>query len=711
MPELNHNLSFAYDLVNRVVPWLNQHVQFGISHKSNGDAASFELYSKDGIVHINGSDQSALGFGLNYYLKYYCHRSMSHTGSHLLPQWPIPMVEESVRINTPFEYRYALNYCTFDYSMPFWSWAQWERELDWMALNGVNLMLLVTGTRAIWKKVLAKYHFTSKEIQEFLPGPVYNAWWLMGNLEGWGGMATECLIDQQVELTRKILDRMNELGITPIFHGYYGIVPRSMKKKFPKAPISVQGYWNQVFERPDIVDCKSPLFKEIATAYYDTVKELYGDIQFFAGDPFHEGGNVEGLNIGEQAAAIQQSMQKAFPESTWVLQAWYNNPRADLLQGIPQKEKVLILDLFGEVTSEWKNREAFGNIPFVWCSINNFGERPGIYGRLEKIAEGPREACNSKFKPYMKGIGAAPEGILNNPVVYDLIFDAAWRPFEFKVKDWLPAYSSYRYGKFDDKIISAWNIFLETAYRSDDKYQEGPSETVFCARPSLLIPSASTWGTRVLYYDTAHFEKGVRLFAEAARDFRAVETYRYDLVDFTRQVLANRGQFHYDALVKAFNDKNRTSYEKHSQAFLSLMLMQDELLSTHADFMLGKWLRDAWYFMEEKSEKYVCDWNARVLVTYWGPDNPQTSLHDYAHKEWAGLIKDFYYPRWKMFLDSLHWELMGMERIELNFFSFETSWANQRKEYAVMPAGDCIKTAARILKKIEKREYANIADN
>ena len=115
--------------------------------------------------------------------------------------------------------------------------------------------------------------------------------------------------------------------------------------------------------------------------------------------------------------------------------------------------------------------------------------------------------------------------------------------------------------------------------------------------------------------------------------------------------------------------------------------------------------------MEEKSEKYVCDWNARVLVTYWGPDNPQTSLHDYAHKEWAGLIKDFYYPRWKMFLDSLHWELMGMERIELNFFSFETSWANQRKEYAVLPAGDCIKTAARILKKIEKREYANIADN
>ena len=112
MPELNHNLSFAYDLVNRVVPWLNQHVQFGISHKSNGDAAGFELYSKDGIVHINGSDQSALGFGLNYYLKYYCHRSMSHTGSHLLPQWPIPMVEEPVRINTPFEYRYALNYCS-----------------------------------------------------------------------------------------------------------------------------------------------------------------------------------------------------------------------------------------------------------------------------------------------------------------------------------------------------------------------------------------------------------------------------------------------------------------------------------------------------------------------------------------------------------------------------------------------------------------------
>ena len=38
---------------------------------------------------------------------------------------------------------------------------------------------------------------------------------------------------------------------------------------------------------------------------------------------------------------------------------------------------------------------------------------------------------------YVKGIGAIPEGIANNPVVYDMIFDAAWRPEKFNVKDWL----------------------------------------------------------------------------------------------------------------------------------------------------------------------------------------------------------------------------------------------------------------------------------
>jgi hypothetical protein len=34
-----------------------------------------------------------------------------------------------------------------------WDWARWERELDWMAMNGINMPLSSTGQEFIWRKV------------------------------------------------------------------------------------------------------------------------------------------------------------------------------------------------------------------------------------------------------------------------------------------------------------------------------------------------------------------------------------------------------------------------------------------------------------------------------------------------------------------------------------------------------------------------------
>ncbi len=31
-------------------------------------------------------------------------------------------------------------------SYAWWDWERWEREIDWMALNGINLPLAFTGT-------------------------------------------------------------------------------------------------------------------------------------------------------------------------------------------------------------------------------------------------------------------------------------------------------------------------------------------------------------------------------------------------------------------------------------------------------------------------------------------------------------------------------------------------------------------------------------
>lgn len=38
-----------------------------------------------------------------------------------------------------------MNVCTFGYSYVHWDWSRWEREIDWMALNGINMPLAFNG--------------------------------------------------------------------------------------------------------------------------------------------------------------------------------------------------------------------------------------------------------------------------------------------------------------------------------------------------------------------------------------------------------------------------------------------------------------------------------------------------------------------------------------------------------------------------------------
>jgi hypothetical protein len=38
-------------------------------------------------------------------------------------------------------------------SYVWWDWARWEKEIDWMALHGINLPLAFTGQETIWQKV------------------------------------------------------------------------------------------------------------------------------------------------------------------------------------------------------------------------------------------------------------------------------------------------------------------------------------------------------------------------------------------------------------------------------------------------------------------------------------------------------------------------------------------------------------------------------
>ena len=136
----------------------------------------------------------------------------------------------------------------------------------------------------------------------------------MGNLEGFGGPVSPEFIARQTDLQQKMLKRMRELGMKPVFQGFYGMVPNVLKKKYPDARIKEQGTW-QAYQRPAFLDPTDPLFDRVAAIYYEEQKKLFGDAEFFGGDPFHEGGTSEGIHVKLAAQKILQAMRKVNPES------------------------------------------------------------------------------------------------------------------------------------------------------------------------------------------------------------------------------------------------------------------------------------------------------------------------------------------------------------------------------------------------------------
>lgn len=385
-------------LAAKMIPNQEENIKF---EQVTGDNDFFELESGNGKLIIRGNNDGSMARGLNHYLRHYLHATTSWTGQNIQIVDVLPTVADKIRVEATLPLRYYLNYCTYSYSMAYWDWDKWEEEIDWMAMQGINMPLVsVIGQYAVWQNTLARLGYSKDEILNFLPGPGYEAWWLMGNLEGFGGPVSQQFIDRQTELQRKMLQRMREYGMKPILQGFYGMVPNNMIQKYPKADIRDIGKWI-TYQRPAFLVPTDSLFPKVAKIYYEEQEKLFGQALYFAGDPFHEGGNAKGVNITESASIIYQSMKERNPKAAWVLQGWGGNPSTELLNGLKQGEAV-ILDLmacgrpqWGGVPSSVAHRsEGYLHHNWIWCSLPNFGGRVGIYGKLNSYATGVVVAKN-----------------------------------------------------------------------------------------------------------------------------------------------------------------------------------------------------------------------------------------------------------------------------------------------------------------------------
>ncbi len=668
------------------------------------DRDVFEIEAQGGTVVVRGSTGVAMASGLNWYLEQCCGTSVSLRGNQLNLPDPLPMPETKIRIVTPFRYRYCFNYCVFSYSMAWWDWEQWEQVIDWMALQGINMPLAVTGQEAVWRSVYREMGLDDDDLAAFFVGPAYLPFGWMGCMDGWGGPLTDDWVDRHAALQCKIAARERAFGMTPVLQGFTGHVPAALARVRPEAKYQQLPSWCG-FPGTLFVDPQDPLFKEIGWRFIEEQTRSFGTDHYYAADTFIEMSppSDDPAFIKTMAEAVYGGMAAADPKAKWLMQGWLfvNNPdfwkeaqTEALLTALPN-EKMLVLDLWCENEPAWNQTRAFYGKPWLWCIIQSFGNQVSLHGGLPQIVRNLKQALESQDRGDLQGMGLIMEGLDYNPVVFDLMGDLFWQPECPGLDAWIAAYVLRRYGRDHADVLEAWQLLLDTAYRVP-----GHAGSDICRRP-VLEDAGQVPGSR-RGYDVVRLARACDYLLRAAGELQECDTYRYDLVHVLRQVLSDLAVPFSAEVSAAYHAGDRERLTAAGNRLLELLSDTDSLLATRGEFLLGSWLAEARSWGRTAEEKAHYEWNARNQITLWGPEDSR--LHDYAAKQWSGLVGGFYLPRWKMFVQRLDEALAAgipfdAAAWEKEIRAWEAGWTRQQESYPEMPSGNAVTVARHLWEK------------
>ena len=661
----------------------------------------FRISTVNGHIKIDGSTPSAVMFGVNWYLKYVAHVQISTNGIRLGPARRLPLPTEPTERETPYSYRYALNQNIDGYTSPYWSWARWEHEIDVLALSGINAMIVERGMDTVLYRTFRSVGYSDDQILGWITQPAHQNWQLMGNLCCFNGPISGALLSKRLSSAQRIVARLRELGITPVFPGFYGIVPADFQTKFPRARVIPQGEWAG-FTRPGWLDPRDPMFAKLAAAFYRFQHELFGDSSLYDMEVFQEGGSSGDVPVPEAARDVQNALSAAHADASWMMLAWQGNPRQDLLGGVDRRH-LLIVDIDHDRVPRDDRHGDFQGAPFLFGGIWEFGGRTTLGANVGNITERLQRLGGRNNN--MAGTAVFTEGMDTNPFAFDLFTEMAWRSEPVDTVHWTADYVRRRYGAADSHALAAWKVLLSTAYdiRIDDvkfnSEREAAQESLFNAQPSLAANRASNWSPQAMRYDAEEFKRALPEMLQVAPALRASETYRYDLVDIARQALANESRVLLPQIKAAYEGRYRPRFEVLTERWLHLMDLQDQLLAANRFFLVGAWLADVRPWASNLTESARLDYDARSILTTWGDRKASEDgqLHDYGNKDWAGLTRDYYRARWRAYFESLDAELRtGRHGGPIDWFALGDAWNRGTQHYSDRAHGDAYTVAKRI---------------
>lgn len=348
------------------------------------------------------------------------------------------------------------------------------------------------------------------------------------------------------------------------------------------------------------------------------------------------------------------------------------------------------------------------------------------------------------------GIGATPEGIDQNPIYYEFLYEQAFR--QQPVVNLTSHIIHMNYKRYDlmEKgddvkldVSHAWGYLMETSYAQDFSVQDGTGVAHLSPREGGSLFESDRRTPKPILCGMS--KAWIRLVEAAqkiqSRNITATSPFLFDLVNVGREVLAQLTT----PMALNFSDArigvmDRQELTRTGMMYIDLLLDLDRLVGTIDAFQLVPWLKSAKRLAEsdDAGVQFDClspilsnssghadgdcrrfyEWNARCQITTWNPTASNAGQIpggpiDYAAKHWSGLIGEYYAERARILLlqalrDQDHGSTLNDTAVQRRFAQHAYEWSTNTTSSTTAKEGDppsrsrrdCLRSALAVSKEM-----------
>lgn len=631
------------DFLKRVIP--NFWEEFTTEIVEKTEEHDFYGYKeKNGKIHLFGSDKVCVSLAFKKYLEREINLKITPCGGESLDIKEVVLPKEEFSAFIPQKLRVFGDY-TF-YSNEAWKWDfdKWEQFLDMLAMNGINMAVNLVGNECVLFYTLIKMDYIEPAALEFISGPAFYAWQMSNKFDGYLPNKSCAHLERTLSLAKKVVDRMKELGITPILSTFSGLVPDYTQKLYGGKGMRVEDKWSS-FSKTYKFNVDSVNFRRFFLKYLEIQDEYIGTSDYYFCN------QLANSSIGNKKKDIAQL--ESFSRELDKMADYHNENatlvfstesyRPEFLSKI-KRCKALVLDI--DSTMHTKTN-GFGGVDFILGNSQHNNSHNSMQGDIEEVSLNPYLDCKEKYDNTV-GVGLFPENLRQNPMFFSLSFDILTEDKKIDLTEWYKKYELARYGCTDENYKTRIELYKKTCYSKE--HSAVPVGSAICTRPQLNLRHTGLYDRVEPLYDNSDLLKIWNLLINLNS---SSDGYKYDLVNISKQLLDNEAFYLHGEIAQSYRKRDSETYDTKTKKFLELIDDVNLILCTHPLFNARCYIDELKKIAENDDELTYFIINFIAFIGLWGPMKDDNQRYDYAWQLLGHFLPCYQKVRWDKFFEHL----------------------------------------------------------